>query len=191
MGGFDVKARGKHLFAEVNHVLHKFVVKGVALLKDIEGLDSCGGNHGRNGVGEEVRARTLAQHLNDLLPAGCEAAHSTAEGLSKGAGEDIYAAVALKLLCNSVAGSAHNACAMAFIYHHKGVVFFREVADLVHRSHVAVHGEHAVRHNDPVAAASRFLQLFLKVCHVCVGITEALGLAKTHAVNDGSMVERV
>ena len=114
-------------------------MKGIALLEYLEGLYSGAGNHRRDGIGEEVRAGALTQHLDNLLAAGGETAHGAAKGLSEGAGEDIYAAIAVKLLCNAVAGGAYHACAVAFIHHHKGVVLFCKVTDLVHRGHIAVH----------------------------------------------------
>ena len=42
-----------------------------------------------------------------------------------------------------------------------------------------------------MAAGLRFLEFGFKVLHIGIGITETLGLAETHAVNDGSVVEGI
>ena len=131
------------------------------------------------------------EHVDDLLPAGGEAAHGAAEGLAEGAGEDVDAAVAAELLGDAVAGRADDTGGVALVDHHQGVVLLREVADLVHRGDVAVHGEDAVGDDDAEAAGLGLLELGLEVRHVGVGVTETLGLAKADAVDDGGVVQGV
>ena len=120
-----------------------------------------------------------------------ESAYGAAEGLAEGAREDVDAAVAVELLGDAVARLADNAGAVALVDHHEGVVFLGEVADLVQRGDVAVHGEDAVRRDDAEAAGLGFLELGLEVGHVGIGVAEALSLAQADAVDDGGVVQRV
>ena len=88
-------------------------------------------------------------------------------------------------------GSTYHASRVRLVDHDEGVVFFSEVADLVHRSHVAVHREYTVGTDDAEALGLSLLQTLLKLSHVGVGITVALGLAQAHTVDDRGVVEGV
>ena len=92
---------------------------------------------------------------------------------------------------HTAARGTYYAGRVALVYHHKGVVFFGQVADFVHRSHIAVHGEHSVGADDAETLCLSFLQAAFEVGHVGIGIAIAHGLAKAHTVDDGSVVERV
>ena len=163
----------------------------VGFLEHLEHLEAGADDHRREGVGEEVRAGTLAEEVDDLLAAGRESADGTAEGFAEGAREDVDAAVAVELLGDSVARLADDTGAVAFVDHHEGVILLGEIADLVHRGDVAVHGEDAVGGDDAETAAPGFLQLGFEIGHVSVGIAEALGLAEADTVDDGGVVQRV
>ena len=80
---------------------------------------------------------------------------------------------------------------MGFIDHDHGVVLLGEGVDLVQRTYVAVHREHTVGNDDAVTLCLGLLKAFLQLGHVSVGIAVSLGLAQTHAVDDGGVVERV
>ena len=166
-------------------------MEGVAFAEHLEELDPSRDDHRGQGIGEEVGARTLAQHVDDLLAAGGESAHGAAEGLAQGAGVDVDSAVAAELLGDAAARLSDHAGAVALVHHHQGVVFLREVADLVHRGDVAVHREDAVGDDDAEPLGLGFLQAALEVCHVGVRVAVADRLAQAHAVDDGGMVERV
>ena len=58
--------------------------------------------------GAEIRTRTLAQHVDNLLTTGCESAHRTAECLAQGAGEDIDTTIYVEQLSHTMAGSAYH-----------------------------------------------------------------------------------
>ena len=90
-----------------------------------------------------------------------------------------------------MAGGSDNACRVALVHHHKCVVLLSQVADLVHRGHIAVHGEHAVGADDAEALGLGLLEATLQVFHVGVLVAVALGLAQAHAIDDGGVVERV
>ena len=90
-----------------------------------------------------------------------------------------------------MAGCAHNACRVAFVDHNERIVFFGKVADLVHGSHVAVHGEYAVSYNDSESLCLGLLQTTLKISHVSICIAVSLGFAETYAVDDGCVVQCV
>ena len=90
-----------------------------------------------------------------------------------------------------MAGLSHHACRVALIHHNECVVFLGQVANLVHRCHVAVHREHAVGDDDAEALGLRLLQAAFQLAHVGVGIAVALRLAQAHAVDDAGMVEGI
>ena len=86
---------------------------------------------------------------------------------------------------------AYYACAVAFVNEYQCVVLFCEVANFVHWSNVAIHGEHAVGANDAETLGLCFLQTAFEVGHVGVGIAIAYGLAETYTIDDAGMVEGV
>ena len=90
-------------------------------------------------------------------------------------------------------GFAKMARGMAVIDHDDGAVFLGQVANRGKPGHVSVHREHAVRGDQFEASPVpvRFLQPILELVHVSVGEPVALRLAKTHAVDDGSVIERI
>ncbi len=90
-----------------------------------------------------------------------------------------------------MAGRAYHAGAVALVHHHQCVIFLCQGANLVHGGHVAVHGKNAVRDDDAEAAGLGFLEFLFQIGHVGIGITETLGFAQAHAVNDGGMVQGV
>ena len=78
---------------------------------------------------------------------------------------------------------------MRLVHHHEGIVFLRQFADLVHRSHVSVHGEHSVSGDNPEPLGLSLLQTTLEIGHISIGITVSLRLAEPYAVDDGRMVQ--
>ena len=89
-----------------------------------------------------------------------------------------------------MAGLADNSGGVAFVNHHERVIFLGQLADPVHRSHVAVHREDSVRADDAEPLGLGLLEAALKVGHVRVGVAVADSLAQTHAVDDRSVVQR-
>ena len=63
-------------------VLDKPVVEFVALLEHFEDFERSSDDAWSEGVTEQVGARTLAQQVDDFLPACGEAAKGSAEGFS-------------------------------------------------------------------------------------------------------------
>ena len=179
------------LMSEVVHVLLLAVVKLVALFQHLEHLDAGGHDHRRQRVGEEIRTGALAEHIDDLLAAGGESADGASECLSESACEYVDAAIAVILLGDSVAGLADNSGGVAFVNHHERVIFLGQLADPVHRSHVAVHREDSVRADDAEPLGLGLLEAALKVGHVRIGVAVADSLAQTHAIDDRSVVQRV
>ena len=76
--------------------------------------------------------------------AGREAAAGAAERLAEGRGDDVDAADDPAVLGRAAAGRAEEAGGVAVVHHHQRVVPLGQVADLVERRDVAVHGEDAV-----------------------------------------------
>ncbi len=166
-------------------------MQGIALAQDVEGLDGGAHYHGRQTIGEQIGTAALTQHVDNLLATRGEATHRTAEGLAQGACVDVHTPVGIEKLTHAAACLAHNACRVALVHHHQGVIFLCQVANLVHRSHIAVHREHAVGDDDAEALLLSRLELFLQVRHVGIGIAIALCLAQAHAVDDAGVVQGI
>lgn len=75
--------------------------------------------------------------------------------------------------------------------HNHGTILFGEVTDLRQRGNKPVHRENAVGGDHDVPAVLRSLQLGLKIGHVLVTVTEALGLAQPDPIDDRGMVKLV
>ena len=189
--GFDVETAGHHLVAEVGDILHQAVVQFVRLVQHLEDFQRSADDAGSQRVREEVGARALAQQVDDFLSTCREAAHGTAEGFAQRAGVDIYTAVGVVEFAHSAACLADDACRVALVHHHHSIVLLCQVADLVHRSHIAVHREDTISDHDAETLFLGGLQLALQIFHVGVGVAVALGLAQTHTVNDAGVVQGV
>ena len=163
----------------------------VALLQDTENLKARADDARSERVREQVRTAALSEKVNDLLTACCESAEGTAESLSESTGVDIHSAISICKLADTVTGSTYNSCRMRLVHHYESIILLCQLANLVHRCHVTVHGEYTVCDNDSETLSLSFLEAFLQLCHVSIGITISLGLAKTYAVDDGGMVQCV
>src|SRR5690606_6336115 len=103
-----------------------------------------GDDRGRQRVAEQVRARAVAQQLDDLAAGGDEPARGAAEGLAEGAGEDVDPAHGAVVLVAAAAGRADEAGRVAVVDHDHGAVLVGEVANRGDAGDVAVHAEDAV-----------------------------------------------
>ena len=173
------------------HVGHQTVVQFVAFAQHAKHFDS-GADDGRGQrVGEEVGARTLAQHVDDLPAAGGEAAYGAAEGLAQRARQDVDLAAAVVEFGDAAAGFTQHACRVALVDHDQSVVFLGQGADFVERGGIAVHREYAVGADDAETLCLRLLETLLQVGHVGIGVTVTYGFAETHAVDDRGVVQGV
>ena len=80
---------------------------------------------------------------------------------------------------------------MAVIDHGQGIEFVCQVADAFEVCDRAVHGEHAVGHDQADVGILRRFELRPQVSHVVVGIAVTAGLAQADAVDDAGVVERI
>ena len=159
-------------------------MQGVAFAQDVERFD--GGTDDRWGdtVGEEVGTAALAEHVDDFLATGGKSSDSTSESLAKRTGVDVHAAIGVVEFAYAVTGGADNTCRVAFVDHDECVIFLGKVTDLVHGSHISVHGEHTVGDDDAETLCLCGLELTFQVLHVGVGVAVAYSLAESYAVND-------
>ena len=86
-------------------------------------------------------------------------------------------------------GCAYYASRVAFVNHYECVILLSEVANLLHRSYIAVHREYAVSTDDAETLCLCFLQTLLEFFHIGIGVTISLGLAETYTVDDRGVVE--
>ena len=80
---------------------------------------------------------------------------------------------------------------MALVDHYHGVVLLSQLADLIERSDVTVHGEDAVRGDDAEALSLCLLELLLQVGHIAIEVAVAVSLAEADTVDDGGVIELV
>src|SRR5690606_3355709 len=125
-------------------------------------------DHRGERVGEQVRAGALAQQGDDLRAGGDVTAGRAAERLAEGAGDDVHAVHHAVQFGRAAPAGADEADGVRVVDHDHGAVPVGEVADLVQRGHVAVHGEHAVGDDQRAAgsALGGLLELPLQVGHV-------------------------
>ena len=163
----------------------------VAFLQHLEHLQASRNDHWRQRVREQVRTRTLTQHLYYFLAACGESTDRAAKCLSKRAGEHIDPAIAVELLGDAMTSLTHDACRMTFVNHHEGFVLICQIADFVHRCHIAIHRENAIGADDSEPLSLGLFQATLKVGHVCIGVAITHCLAETNAVDDGCVVQGI
>ena len=163
---------------------------GGKLFQRLEGGGADGGSHR---VGEQVRTAALAQQVHDLPAGGGVAAGGAAQSLAKGAGQDVDPALHTAELRGAAAGGAHKAHGVAVVHHDQSTELIGQIADALQVGDIAVHGEHTVG-GDEHGLTARLAgggQLGAQIGHVVVFVAEALSLAKTGAVDDGSVVQFV
>ena len=102
---------------------------------------------------------------------------------------DVYPVVAVVQLSDSPSRRTYHSGAVTLVHHHERVIFFREVADFVHRGDITVHREYAVGHYDTEALCLGFLKTALELCHIGIGITITHCLTKTYAVDYGCVIQ--
>ena len=83
-----------------------------------------------------------------------------------------------------MACSSNNTSRVTLVNHNECVVLLSQVANLVHRSNVAVHREYAVGADYAETLSLSLLKTLLEFLHIGIGIAVALSLAKTYAVDD-------
>src|SRR5690606_10915440 len=143
--------------------------------------------------GEQVGAGALPEQGDDLRTGGDIPAGGAAEGLAEGAGDDVDTVHDVVQLGRTASAGTDEPDGVRVVDHDHGAVPVGEVADLVQRGHVAVHGEDAVGDDQRAAGAALggLLELPLQVRHVAVGVAEAAGLGQPDAVDDRRVVQRV
>ena len=80
---------------------------------------------------------------------------------------------------------------MALIDHHKCVVLLCQTANLIHRSHIAIHREYTIGYDDAETLSLSELQALLQLLHIGVGIAITHCLAQAHTVDNRGVVERI
>ena len=85
----------------------------------------------------------------------------------------------------------YDSCRVTFVDHDQSIVFFGQVANLVHRSHITVHREYSVGDDDTESLSLCFLQAPFEFFHVGIGVAITFGFAKAYTVYDRCMVERI
>ena len=113
------------------------------------------------------------------------------ESLAQCSRIDVYASVSLVQFADAVARSANHTCRVRFVHHYECIIFLGQVTDLIHRCYISVHREYTVGNNDTETLCLSFLQASFQILHIRVGIAIAFRFAKTYAVDDRSMVQRV
>ena len=189
----NVESGGAEFFAVVACVGGEAVAEFGGTGDEVEGGDGGGGDHGSEGVGEQVGARTLAEERDDFAAAADVAAAGAAEGFAERAGKDVDATEDVAELGRAATGAADEADGVAVVDHHEGVVLVGEIADGAQRRDGAVHGEHAVGGDEleACAVAGGAVELGGEIGDVGVAVAIAAGFGEADAVDDGGVVEFV
>ena len=128
--GHQPEARRLHALAEVAGIVGELATQLVAGLDQIEHGQRGGRDHRRDGIREQVGARTLAQPVDDLGGAGDVSARRAAQCLAQSARQQIDPAHDLLMLVRAAALGADEAGGVRIIDRHDRPVTFRERADL-------------------------------------------------------------
>ena len=118
-------------------------------------------------------------------------ANRTTKGLAEGTGDDLHFTAEVEALRYTMSGLTHYASRVALIHHHEGIVFLSQLANLIERTYIAVHGEYAIGSDDAEALCLRFLELLLEVGHVGILIAITDSLAEANAVDDRCVIEGI
>lgn len=87
--------------------------------------------------------------------------------------------------------AAQNSGRVAVVDHHRRIVTFRKLDDLIELGQVSVHGKHTIRGNHTQAAVLRFFQFRFQITYIRVGVTQSSGLTKPDSVDDAGMVKGI
>ena len=155
------------------------------------GLDGSTDERRSEGVGEEVRTRLLAEKSDDFLGGTSVTAGSTTHSLTHGGGEEVDSSLDTAVFGSTSTGLAEETSGVGFIDPDEGVVLVSEVADLLQRSDITIHGENTIGDNAAVTTVLGFNEAALEISHVHVVVSESLGLAETDTIDDGSVVQLV
>ena len=126
------------------------------LFEDGEGGDAGGRDRWRVRGGEEEGAGAVVEVVDEVA-AATDVAAKGSDGLGEGAYLHIDTGSALEVIDRATAVASENTAGMGVIDHHDGSVLVGEVAELVYRADVAVHGEDAI--GDEELAAGFVLDL--------------------------------
>jgi hypothetical protein len=189
--GQDVEAKLGHAGAEMGGVREEPLAQLARALDQVERAQAGGGDRRGEAVREEIGPGALAQELDDLRARGHVAAAGAAHRLAERPGEDVDTADHVVQLVGAATARSHEADRVRVVHHHDGVVALGQVADRGQRGQVAVHREHAVGGDQPVAGIGRVAQAPLELVHVAVCEPQPAGLAEADAVDDRGVVERI
>src|SRR5665647_2107280 len=173
-----LEPRRLHRRAEVLRVAPQPRAQVLRPLHDLDGRDRSRRDHRRQAVREEVGARALPEQLDHLAGAAREAAAGAAERLAQRAGDDVDAFADAVVLRRAAPMLAQHAERVRVVDHDEGAVALGERADVREGRDDAVHGEHAVRHDQDGARTPRLLEPLLEVRHVAVAVAVALRLGE-------------
>jgi hypothetical protein len=97
------------------------------------------------------------------------------------------------MFCTTSAGLSYEACCVAIIHHHQGIVSIGEITDPFQVCDDAIHGEDPIGNDDLEARAFGigFLELLFQIGHVVVGVAVAGGLAQAYTIDDARVVQRI
>ena len=153
--GSRVEAQLAHPAAEIRRVVEELPSQLAGLRQQIEHGQRRGDDHRGDRVGEQVRPRPLAEELDDVRPAADVPAAGAAERLAERTGHDVDPVDDAEQLRRAPAVRADEPDGVRIVDHHHRVVLVRQPADVGQRGVVAVHREHAVGGDHPVAGHPR------------------------------------
>ena len=191
VGATDVEAEQAEFFLPEAGILPKFFDPLGFVFQNLESRDAGCRDGWRMRSGEQERARTVVEEVDEVARATDVAAERTD---CLGESSDLYidAAVDVEVIDCAAAVAAEHAGCVGVVDHHDGAVFFGEIAERREGADVAVHGE------DAVSDEELFAGLVLHTGELGFGVGNVLvledknpGTGEASTVDDGGVVQLV
>src|SRR5688572_12330313 len=99
----DIETGSRHFLAEVHRIFFQAVTQLCSIGKEIQHGNRSANNSRHQGIREQIRTGTLAQHFNNFLAAGSEATHGAAKGFTQRTSNDIYSVHYVAMLMRAAA----------------------------------------------------------------------------------------
>ena len=141
MPGLIVRPRSVSAARKIFCVFLKLVAQFGRGAEKLERFQGSSNNRWRDGVGKQIRPRTLPKKIDNLLSPAGEAAAGAAERFAKRAGDDVDPAHHAAIFVRAASGFADKTGSVRIVDHHQRVVLFGEVANGREIRNRAVHRE--------------------------------------------------
>ena len=163
----------------------------LTLFDQVQRAKRGGGDRGHQGIGEQIGASELAQRIDHGLRPRHESAGRATQCLAERADENVDRGGLRLRLGGSAPRLADDPNAMRVIHDEECLALSTQRGQGLERCLRAIHGEHAVAHQQTCAGVVRFVEGPRGAVDIAMRVTKAGGPAQAYAVDDARMIERV